>query len=59
MSYLDLCITDNRLQLEGLIQGKLNIADYDSDHKAIVFNISLQAPLVQNDQTNNLQTKPL
>lgn len=38
-SYLDLCLSDNRIEFVGLLNGKLPVVDYPSDHKALLFSI--------------------
>ena len=42
-SFLDLCIADCRLAFPRLINNKLPISRYDSDHKAIILNVILPA----------------
>lgn len=41
-SFLDLCILDVRLLLTDTIHGKINVHDYNSDHKALIFTVSLK-----------------
>lgn len=38
-SYLDLCIIDHRLEIQNLVNNKLKVTPYDSDHNAIHLNI--------------------
>lgn len=42
-SFLDICLADSRLKLENLLANKLKTLDYDSDHRAIKFQINLVA----------------
>lgn len=38
VSYLDICLADSRIQLNNLINNKLPVLPYDSDHQAILIN---------------------
>ena len=41
-SYLDLCLHDNRIKIQNLSNERLKTFPYDSDHKGIQINFSLQ-----------------
>lgn len=54
-SYLDICFADSRLELFNLVNDKLKTLDYDSDHKAIWFevNLSISNLLIDDEHNQN------
>lgn len=52
-SYLDLCIIDGRIAITDLIDEKLRVADYSSDHKALTFTVMLPTPTMSCDPSSS------
>lgn len=50
-SFLDLCLVDNRVKFLDLVDGKLPVVSYPSDHDAVVFTIALATALATRDPT--------
>lgn len=55
-TFLDLCIIDNRLIINDLINNKINTCAYDSDHNGTSFSIKLNSDCKLED---NLINKPI
>lgn len=54
-SFLDLCLLDNRIFVSDLVNERLPVFDYPSDHKALGFTVTLPVSISCRDPTHSFR----